>query len=260
MSVDNRTGKWPGLLFSLLVLTQPATGKEITGHHHAGDRVGTHGMALFGKTVHYLAHIPMMKRPHNEQLIMRVSLSAENGEELAGDFSQEGHSLRPTGSFSLDDLVVGAIGSFEADVFRGNFEHGAPRIHRNVTVVVDEVIVARNLEESAGSEGELFYLLGREESWLLNVITPARNRQEILPTKVVTPAPGLSDDFALKVSVEESDDGARAVLRKAGQPSPEEGPELTEIQLEPAPSIWCLDGPDFFQRCGQVADPEPASP
>src|SRR5690349_17757165 len=45
---------------------------EMTGHHHDGDRTGLHGMTLFGHKHHFLEHIPMFRRPHNEQVVMRV--------------------------------------------------------------------------------------------------------------------------------------------------------------------------------------------
>ncbi len=136
MTAGNQKRPWIGVTIAVLVMVAPAAGKEITGRHHAGDRVGIHGMALFGKTVHYLAHIPTMSRPHNEQLV-KVRLVSAGGDALADDFSTQGHSIRPTQSLSLDDLVVGAVDSFKADVFAGNFEHQAPRSHTGVTVEVE---------------------------------------------------------------------------------------------------------------------------
>ena len=108
-------------------------------------------MALFGKSVHYLAHIPMMERPHNEELIVRMSLRTESGQPLEADFSKTGHSLKPRAKLSLDNLILGAVGSFQADIFRGNFEHQAPQIHSNVTVRLEEILVARNLKSDDDS-------------------------------------------------------------------------------------------------------------
>lgn len=241
---------WLGAGLAVLVMAAPVTAREITGRHHAGDRNGVHGMALFGRTVHYLAHIPTMGRPHNEQLIMRVRLVSADGVALSKDFSTGGHSIRPTDSMSLDDIVVGAVDTFTADVFAGNFEHDAPRVHAGVRVEIEEVLVARNLPDDAGSADQLAYLFGKDESWLLNVIRGPDDQQTIVPARISGPAPGLSDSFALRVTLEEGEDGLAAVLPRAGiAGDSEEDPEPTRIPLELGSRIWCLEGPDFFRAC-----------
>lgn len=238
---------WTGIGIAIVIMAAPALSKEITGRHHGGDRTGVHGMALFGNAVHYLAHIPTMARPHNEQLIMRIRLLAADGSGLSGDFSGLVHSIRPTQILALDDFVTGADESFQADIFAGNFEHGAPRIHAGVTIEIEEVLVARNLSQDDAPAGDLFYLIGSDESWLVNVISPSNSRQEIVPVRVTGPAPGLSNSFALKVTVGQAANGVEAVLQRAGISGPDQ--EATKIPLQVGERIWCLDGPDFFQTC-----------
>src|SRR3954447_23230882 len=78
-----------------------------SGAHRAGDRVGTHGMVVFGRRGGYfLEHIPMYSPPHDEQLVMRVSLHTAAGAPLDADLSDQGYSLQPATKFSLDDLVL----------------------------------------------------------------------------------------------------------------------------------------------------------
>ena len=47
-----------------------SAGKEITGRHHAGDRVTVHGVTLFGQSLYSVEHIPTTERSHNERLVM----------------------------------------------------------------------------------------------------------------------------------------------------------------------------------------------
>lgn len=249
--MNSRSRNWWITVLALFALTTSLPAKEITGHHHAGDRIGRHGMALFGKSVHYLAHIPMTQRPHNEQLIMRVTLLNADGEPIEADFSAVVHSVKPlSDQLSLDDLVVGEAESFEVDVFRGNFEHQAPRLLSGVTVRVDEVLVARNLVDEPLGVQPLFYLFGDDETWLLNVITPARSRQEIHRAHLKEPAPSLSERFAFQVVMAPS--GQSVTLMRAGLPGPDESlSPSTEISLERTQRMWCLEGPGFFKACSE---------
>src|SRR5512147_3160612 len=93
--------------------------------HRAGDRVGTHGMVVFGRRGGYfLEHIPMYSPPHDEQLVMRVSLHTAAGAPLDADLSDQGYSLQPATTFSLDELVLREHAGFAGDIHRGNFEAG----------------------------------------------------------------------------------------------------------------------------------------
>ena len=94
------------------------------------------------------------------------------------------------------DLVVGAVTSFNVDVFRGNFEHGASRILTDVAAEIEEVLVARNITDEEGNDEGQFFVVGNSEPWLLNVITPSRNRQEILRARFVDTDACLSREHA----------------------------------------------------------------
>jgi len=226
---------------ALVCLTPPSSAKEITGHHHGSDRTHLHGMALFGKSVHYLAHIPLMSRPHNEQLIMRVTLKTADGAALAGDFSSKGHSIKPKSMLSLDDLAMGKTKTFTGDLYAGNFEHGVPTLHENVTVEVSAVLIARNLP--GAPTGDEYYLIGQSETYLVDRISASNNRQRIRRVSLGSPIDGLSAQFAVKVSLAKQGPSQNVVVKKAGSPASSSHP------VSIAAELWCLAGPDFFSPC-----------
>src|SRR5690606_31138916 len=136
-----------------------------------GDRVGGHGMALFGHRNYYLAHIPIFSRPHNEQLVMKVQLIGEDGQAIDHNFGAEGFSLSPDTHISLDDMANGDVVTYTGNIHQGNFEHGGPVVFENVSVTIEKVLVARNLPgNNVIDDGvQHYFLLGDEkEAFLLN--------------------------------------------------------------------------------------------
>ena len=223
---------------------------EMSGAHHDGDRSGLHGMVLFGRTNFFLEHIPMFSRPHNEQLVMRVTLKTAAGADVTNDFSDQGYSVRPTTQFSLDDLTLGKRVAFVGNVHRGNFEENGPLLLSNVKVSVDEVLVARNLpggEPIAADEQEYFIVGDAEDAYATNFIRDARGFQQILRVDAIegaTPSPSR----VLKVR-------AKATRRLAASATPVQaavakaGAEGTRVSITIGEELWCLKAPDFIARC-----------
>ncbi|MBA3502387.1 MAG: hypothetical protein M4D80_08595 [Myxococcota bacterium] len=224
--------------------------REMSGAHHDGDRSGLHGMVLFGRANYFLEHIPMFSRPHNEQLVMRVSLKTAQGADVTNDFSDQGYSVRPTTQFSLDDLTLGKRVAFAGNVHRGNFEENGPVILTNVKITVDEVLVARNLpgsEPIAPDEQEYFVVGDADDAYATNFIRDARGFQQILRVDAIegaTPSPSR----VLKVR-------AKATKRLAASPTPapgviaKAGADGTRVTLVVGEELWCLKAPDFVARC-----------
>ncbi len=227
--------------------------RESCGHHLDGDRTGLHGMALFGREQHFLAHIPVFSRPHNEQLLLAVSLRDGGGVPVEDDFRTGGFSIRPSSPFSLDDLALRRLDSFRATVHEGNFEHGG-RALMDVDIMVEAVLISRNLpvdepepELSVGLQ-EYFLVGTSSDAYLLNYIRAERPVQQILP---------VSDVEGVVPSLER----VRRVLSEApARLTPRGSPEelwLGRAGEDRGPSItltidgenWCLRGPDFFQPC-----------
>jgi hypothetical protein len=222
---------------------------EMTGAHHDGDRTGLHGMVLFGRTNHFLEHIPMFQRPHNEQLVMRVALTDAQGQPIDRDFGDAGYTVKPTTQFSLDDLSLGKRVAFAGDIHRGSFETGGPLLLRNVKVSVEEVLVARNLpgtEPIAADEQEYFLVGEPDDAYLTNVIRDSRGVQHILRVDAVVGfAPSPSRVHRIK---------AKALQRFAPSMQvsalmPKAGAEGTRLMLDVATELWCVRAPDFFDAC-----------
>lgn len=221
------------------------------GHHHDGDRHGLHGMVLFGRTHHYLEHIPMFQRPHNEQLVMRVTLKSADGEVLTDDFSDQAYSIRPTTQFSLDDVTLKKRATFSADVHRGNFEAGGVVIHRDVRISVEDVLVARNLpgtDAIAADEQEYFLFGEPDDAYLTNYIRGTRGFQQILRVDAaegVTPSLSRVHRITTKSPrrLAASPTDALALIPKAGTT------DGTRITLSIGAELWCLQAPEFFSPC-----------
>jgi hypothetical protein len=239
-------------VWGLVANSTTATANEIFGYHHDGDRVGRHGMVLFGERNHFVAHIPTFSRPHNEQLILRVVLLDRDGNEIQTNFSAEPHSLRPRSTFSLDDVLLTKGATFVADVHRGNFEHGGAVRFSAVTVRVGRVLVARNLPGAAQAIDGIqeYYVFGEPgDAYLAHYIRSNRAFQQILRVSAVGHAPPFSPNRAVRMTVASATRLAptpvtvSAGLPKAGAAEP------TPVQFKLSAELWCLKGPDFFASC-----------
>jgi hypothetical protein len=196
--------------------------------HRAGDRVGTHGMAVFGRRGGYfLEHIPMYSPPHDEQLVMRVSLHTAAGAPLDADLSDQGYSIQPAAAFSLDDLVLREHATFVGAIHRGNFEAGGPVIHPAVTVAIDEILVARRVP-AADRSAPAYYVVGdgAGAAYATNAIRDGRGIQEIV--RLGAFARPLPAGCALALTEAE----ARELVGAPG-----------------AVTLWCLRPPEFVQPC-----------
>jgi hypothetical protein len=224
---------------------------EMSGAHHDGDRSGLHGMVLFGRTNYFLEHIPMFSRPHNEQLVMRVTLKTAQGADVTNDFSDQGYSVQPTTQFSLDDLTLGKRITFTGNIHRGNFEENGPVVLTGVKIAVDEVLVARNLpgtEPIATDEQEYFVVGDADDAYATNFIRDSRGFQQILRVDAIEGATP-SASRVLKVK-------AKSVRRLAASATPAIGaiakaglPDGTRVSLTIGEELWCLNAPDFTERC-----------
>jgi hypothetical protein len=249
--------KRPILLITIALMgcavAHVSTLKEFSGVHTKGDRVGGHGMALFGQKNYFLSHIPVFSRPHNEQLVMKVALKDDQDQPIVFDFGNEGYSLSPDTHISLDDMANGDVVTYTGNIHKGNFEHGGAIAFSGVTVTIEMILVARNLPGNNEIDDGVqhYFLLGDEtEAFLLNYVRLKRSYQQIvrLEDTGLPEVPGLSPLKVLLVSVESTDrlqGGQLATfgLERTGAAVP------PTFELETKTELWCLKGPDFFQPC-----------
>jgi hypothetical protein len=209
---------------------------------HVGQgRVGLHGMVLFGRTHHYLEHIPMFRPPHDRQLILRVSLRDASGAAITDDFGAETHSVKPSGSFSLDQLAANHLPRFTGDIYRGNFEDGGVLARAGVTFTVDAVVLARPLpgDEPIADGAQDYLVLGDPgDAYLVHVIRAARGFQQILRLDSIT---GMTP---------EPDRVQHVAVASAARLAPgpiHAGPARVSLQV--GAELWCLTAPEFVERC-----------
>lgn len=230
-------------LFTLALLAAANCSHSATSVDHAaphGGRVARHGMVLFGKQHYFVEHIPMFSPPHDEQLIMRVSLRSSDGDPLTDDFSTAAHSLQPTAAISLDDLISGKRREFVADIHRGNFEAGGPLLHAKATIRVEAVVHARGLpssETTPDRQHEYLLIGGPGDAYLTNRIRGDRPFQHIVRVSALDGAsPAL--DSAQSIAIPTAERLATNSEHVSGA-----------IRLVVAKELWCLVGPEFTEPC-----------
>jgi hypothetical protein len=119
-------------------------------------------MVLFGDTKLYLSHMPLFCPPHNEQMILEVTLSkeGENPEECYRDDRRATgtpfYTVKPP-AMCLSELEPGA--SFVGDVHRNSYEDDGQLLVADVAVTVGNVIYAEALDPTMRNRtGRLNYL------------------------------------------------------------------------------------------------------
>lgn len=138
------------------------------GAHAANATFGQHGMALFGgKDALYASHLPMFHAPHDYQVVLRVHL-ADPAQDRSLRQRLDGKTALWTVSpenFELDRLAPKAatpLKRFKADMVEGHFEQGGKTRIAGATVVVDEVLLFRQLSPAIKTSDSARYVrIGR---------------------------------------------------------------------------------------------------
>ncbi len=121
---------------------------------HAADATyGSHGMALFGgREGLYASHLPMFHAPHDYQVILQVHI-ADQATDAALRKRLDGKDALWTidpEKFELSALAPEARSprkEFTADLVQGHFERGGSTQYKAVKVVIDKVLVFRQLDD-----------------------------------------------------------------------------------------------------------------
>lgn len=117
----------------------------------AGPTFGVHGMALFGgKEGLYASHLPMFHAPHDYQVVLQLHV-ADARLDAALRSRLDGKTALWTvdpEKFELDRLAPGAadpLRQFKAQLVLGHFEQGGKTQYSDATLVVDKVLLFRQL-------------------------------------------------------------------------------------------------------------------
>ena len=132
---------------------------------HAADKTyGTHGMALFGgQEGLYASHLPMFHAPHDYQVILQVHI-ADPATDAALRQRLDGNDALWTidpEKFELSTLAPDTRTprkEFKADLVHGHFERGGSTQYKAATVVIDKVLVFRQLDDKPRNAGMSRYM------------------------------------------------------------------------------------------------------
>jgi len=136
--------------------------------HGAAPTMGQHGMALFGGAdALYASHLPMFHAPHDYQVVVKLHLADQAldarlrrtlGRKVAlWTLAPEQFELARLGPGSKQPLT-----RFKADIVEGHFEQGGATRYAGATVIVDQVLVFRQLSAAPRKVAASRYLqLGR---------------------------------------------------------------------------------------------------
>ena len=140
--------------------------------HQITDPSSVHGMLVFGTEEIYLSHLPMFHNPHDYQVILKTKL-VKSGVDVhdlyARDRARSGaelYTIVPE-PFVLPELfpppgTIPARRSFRATLFRGHFERGGSPLVANLTVEVENVILARKLIDETDANSMSYFVFGNE--------------------------------------------------------------------------------------------------
>lgn len=118
----------------------------------AADKTyGNHGMALFGgQEGLYASHLPMFHAPHDFQVILQIHI-ADKATDAALRKRLDGNAALWTidpEKFELSALAPEAEKprkEFRADLVQGHFERGGSTRYKGAKVVIDKVLLFRQL-------------------------------------------------------------------------------------------------------------------
>lgn len=120
--------------------------------HAADASYGSHGMALFGgQEGLYASHLPMFHAPHDYQVILQIHI-ADPGTDAALRKRLDGKDVLWTidpEKFELSSLAPEAKTprkQFTADLVQGHFERGGSIQYKGAKVVIDKVLMFRQLD------------------------------------------------------------------------------------------------------------------
>ena len=185
---------------------------------------GEHGMALFGgKDGIYASHLPMFHAPHDYQVLLQVHIAdpqidAALRQRLDGKTTL--WTIAPE-KFELNRLAPAAaqpLKQFKADLVLGHFEQGGKAQYTGATVVVDKVVMFRQLDATPRKQASARYLqLGSgAQRFLVKEIDSRPDFDHILAYRAA-PGAAMAPVIVSKRSLDET--SASVLAQALGAPS-----------------------------------------
>jgi hypothetical protein len=167
----------------------------MNGHHHTGgDHAALHGMLIVGEEKVFLSHLPMFHSPHDFQVLLEVTLRADDSDPFVvyrDDRRSSGEPIYtwvPT-PFVLPSLIDAPPGgaTMQGTIFRGHFERGgtaitSDQVHADVT----RVLFSRKLPAGAAQTPLQYILFGNPaEPFLAHLITRPPDYDHVLAVELL---------------------------------------------------------------------------
>ena len=182
-----------------VLLLALAVAPALAGAGGAGDArgatYGQHGMALFGGSDGlYAAHLPMFHAPHNYQVLLQIRL-ADKAQDAALRRRLGGGAVLWTlapEKFEIERLAPAAarpLHGFRGELVLGHFEQGGKTEYSGVQVVIEKVLLYRQLSPQLASSASARYLQagsGTQRFWVKQL----DSRPDFDHIVAVTVAPG----------------------------------------------------------------------
>ncbi len=106
---------------------------------------GIHGMVLVShSSTIYASHLPLYHKPHNVQLVYKVSTSDFSLVQLVRDNKLV--TIKPE-KFNLQRLIRGEAMEIKADVYMGHFERDGMLVYENKTISLSKQLYVRELTD-----------------------------------------------------------------------------------------------------------------
>ena len=166
----------------------------------ADQTFGTHGMALFGgQEGLYASHLPMFHAPHDFQVILQIHLAdpaADAALRKRLDGKDALWTIDPE-KFELSGLAPEAKAprkDFRADIVQGHFERGGSTRYKGAKVIVDKVLVFRQLDGKPRDASVARYMQvgGGSQRFLVKEIDTRPDFDHLVSDHAVPGAPGAS--------------------------------------------------------------------
>ncbi len=208
-------------------------------------RMGVHGMIVFGEKRVFMSHIPMLRAPHDAQIVLEVEVPGRRASYSDGLYTFEPER------FQLDALVAGEKKEITGTIYKGSFEDGGTPLAKDVRVKVVRVVVSRvPIDRDPAGPAPTYWLVGeRDDAYLVHVVGRAPSFDQIVRARVT--GGDLIDDTLLARGKTTTLEGRADDL--AGRALP--GVTLRAVgrggmfDVQPIAELSCLVGPDFDKPC-----------
>lgn len=177
-------------LMFLVCLPHFLLAQVVHQHHSLSDKPAVHGMLVFGTSKVYLSHLPMFYSPHDYQVLIEASLSADALKIYQNALVKTPHSLYTIvpEKFVLPSLLT-ETHAFKGDLYAGHFEKGGVRIAHNITIDVVKVIYFQKLTPLLVKPKKSHVILfgNHEEQFIMHQIHAAPDFDQVVQVHLSDP-------------------------------------------------------------------------